>query len=181
MKNTARTKKQKSSKTKGISQNNKPSFVVILKKIFFSRIFQLLLRLFLGITFIAASLDKITHPRLFAEVIYNYQILPAFLVNLAAAVMPLLELVAGITLIAGFWTRASSFILSGLTVIFIAAISFNLIRGLEVSCGCFDVISGSKIGMDLLIRDMLLLIAGILIILETNPRLGLDWVLFRKK
>jgi uncharacterized membrane protein YphA (DoxX/SURF4 family) len=172
--------KQNHSKTNAASGKDKPAFINISKKIMFSGIFQLILRLFLGITFISASLDKIAHPRLFAEVIYNYQILPSSLVNLAAAVMPLLELIAGITLIAGFWTRASSFILSGLTLIFIVAISFNLIRGLEVNCGCFDVISGSKIGIDLLIRDILLLLAGILIMLEASPRLGLDWI-FRRK
>jgi uncharacterized membrane protein YphA (DoxX/SURF4 family) len=172
--------KQNQSKTNAAFGKDKPAFINISKKIMFSGIFQLILRLFLGITFISASLDKIAHPRLFAEVIYNYQILPSSLVNLAAAVMPLLELIAGITLIAGFWTRASSFILSGLTLIFIAAISFNLIRGLEVNCGCFDVISGSKIGIDLLIRDILLLLAGILIMLEASPRLGLDWI-FRRK
>jgi len=159
----------------------KAGFPVLIKKIAFSGIFQLLLRIFLGGTFIAASLDKITHPRLFAEVIFNYQILPFPLVNLAAAVMPLLELIAGITIIIGFWTRSSSFILSGLTLIFIAAISFNMIRGLEVNCGCFDVISGSKIGAELLIRDILLLIAGILIILEKKPKLGLDRLLNKTK
>jgi uncharacterized membrane protein YphA (DoxX/SURF4 family) len=168
-------KSDKSSKKENIA------FPVLLEKIAHNAIFQLALRIILGGTFVAASLDKITHPRLFAEVIYNYQILPLSLINLAAAVMPLLELIAGITIIIGLWTRSSSFILSGLTLIFIAAISFNMIRGLEVNCGCFDVISGSKIGADLLIRDILLLFAGILIILEKKPRFGLDQILNRKK
>lgn len=153
----------------------------IFKKIIFNGFFQLLLRIILGATFITASLDKIAHPRLFAEVIYNYQILPLSLVNLAASVMPLLEFIAGITVIIGFWTRSSSFILNGLLAIFIIAISFNMIRGLEVSCGCFDVISGSKIGADLLIRDILLFICGTLIILEKKPKLALDKILFSKK
>jgi uncharacterized membrane protein YphA (DoxX/SURF4 family) len=163
------------------SDKEKNGFVVIIKKIAFSGIFQLLLRILLGGMFITASLDKIAHPRLFAEVIFNYQILPLSLVNLASAVMPLLELIAGVTIIIGFWTRSSSFILSGLTLIFIGAISFNMIRGLEVNCGCFDVISGSKIGVELLVRDILLFIAGILIILEKKPKFGLDWVLNKKK
>jgi uncharacterized membrane protein YphA (DoxX/SURF4 family) len=168
-------------KSKISSREEKTGFPVLIKKIVFSGYFQLLLRIVLGVTFITASLDKIAHPRLFAEVIFNYQILPLSLVNLASAVMPLLELIAGITIIIGFWTRSSSFILSGLTLIFIAAISFNMLRGLEVNCGCFDVISGSKIGVELLVRDILLFIAGILIILEKKPKFSLDWVLDRQK
>lgn len=174
--NTHKTNKQ------SLSQKNDSNAVIrFVKKVLFSPVFQLMLRLILGITFISASIDKLLHPRLFAEVIYNYQILPVFLVNLAAAVMPILEFAAGITLIIGFWTRSSSFILSGLTLIFIAAISFNMIRGLEVSCGCFDVISGSKIGADLLIRDILLLIAGVLIIADRRPKIGIDQLLNRNK
>ncbi|MDH3851011.1 MAG: hypothetical protein OEV09_08130, partial [Deltaproteobacteria bacterium] len=36
----------------------------------------LVLRIVLGWVFIYASLDKIRHPDLFAEAVYNYQLLP---------------------------------------------------------------------------------------------------------
>jgi uncharacterized membrane protein YphA (DoxX/SURF4 family) len=146
----------------------------VLNKIVFNKWFQLLLRLVIGITFIAASLDKIAHPKYFADVIYSYKLLPLSLVNLVSAIMPMLELVAGITIILGLWTRESSLVLTGLTFIFIVAISINLIRGLEISCGCFEVISDSMIGIDLLVRDILLFIAGVLIIIKTEPKIALD-------
>ena len=145
-----------------------------LKPVILNNWVQLAFRLILGSTFIVASLDKIIHPKLFAEAIYSYQLLPVFLVNLAAAVMAMLELIIGITLIIGFLTRSSSFILSGLLLVFIIAISINLIRGLEISCGCFEVISDTKIGVDLLIRDILLLFVGIFIILKEKPGLAID-------
>jgi len=155
--------------------------IEFLKKIVFNRWFQVLLRLVLGITFIVASLDKLANPGVFAEVIYSYKLLPLSLVNLAAAVMPMVELIAGITLIIGLWTRESAFALTGLTLVFIIAISINLIRGLEISCGCFEVISDSTIGMDLLIRDILLFIAGVLIIIETEPKIALDRLISKVK
>ncbi|MGB6376886.1 MAG: MauE/DoxX family redox-associated membrane protein, partial [Syntrophobacteria bacterium] len=44
----------------------------------------LVLRMVLGCVFIYASLDKIRHPDLFAEAVYNYQLLPEVAVNLVA-------------------------------------------------------------------------------------------------
>lgn len=151
-----------------------------MKIILHNFIFQLTLRLFLGGSFIVASIPKLIHPTLFAEAIYSYQLLPMELVNLMAAVLAMLELIIGITLIIGIWTRESSLIISGLTVVFIVAISINMIRGLEISCGCFDVISDAKIGIDLLIRDFIYLAAGILIITVREPRFGFDQ-LFRSR
>ncbi len=146
----------------------------LLDKIIFFPLTQVIFRLILGATFIIASIDKLIHPKFFAEVIYSYQLLPIWLVNFTASIMPMLELVIGITLILGLFTRESSFILSGLCLVFIVAISINLIRGLEISCGCFEVISDSTIGIDLLVRDVLLMLAGILIIIVREPKWGID-------
>ena len=65
------------------------------------RAITLALRLVLGGIFIYASLDKIVHPRAFAEIIYNYQILPGSLINLSAVILPWLELFLGLLLISG--------------------------------------------------------------------------------
>jgi len=45
-------------------------------------------RLLLGGIFVYASYDKILHPVPFAEIIYNYQILPDVLVNLVSLFLP---------------------------------------------------------------------------------------------
>jgi uncharacterized membrane protein YphA (DoxX/SURF4 family) len=60
-------------------------------------------RVVLGAVFIFASVDKILHPDAFAVIIKNYQILPVKLISLAAVVLPWLELILGISLIAGVW------------------------------------------------------------------------------
>ncbi|MGD8253281.1 MAG: MauE/DoxX family redox-associated membrane protein, partial [Syntrophobacterales bacterium] len=80
------------------------------------------LRIVLGSVFIYASLDKIRHPDLFAEAVYNYQLLPDVTVNLAAILLPWLELLSGSLLVLGLWMEGSILILSGLMVVFIGAL-----------------------------------------------------------
>ncbi len=53
-------------------------------------------RLFLGGVFVYASIDKVLHPAAFAEVIYNYQIVPEIFINLVALILPWLEALIGI-------------------------------------------------------------------------------------
>jgi uncharacterized membrane protein YphA (DoxX/SURF4 family) len=96
------------------------------------------LRLFLGAVFLYASYDKILHPQAFAQAIYNYQILPAVAVNLAALVLPWLELLLGLCLVAGFWLPGATALSTSMLTVFMAALIFNQIRGLDVHCGCFS-------------------------------------------
>ena len=116
------------------------------------------LRIVLGRVFIYASLDKIKHPDLFAEAVYNYQLLPEIAVNLVAISLPWLELLSGILLVLGLWMEGSILILSGLMVVFIGALGINLARGLDVHCGCFITQSSDPITILTLFRDSLFLL-----------------------
>jgi putative oxidoreductase len=98
----------------------------------------------LGLLFVVASLPKLADPPSFAHMIYNYRILPGGLVNLLALVLPWVELLAGVALLLGLWTRASAALIGLLLVVFIAAISFNLLRGNAIDCGCFDVAAAGR-------------------------------------
>lgn len=99
---------------------------------------QFAARLIMAGIFIYASIDKIAHPAAFAKDIYNYQILPDFLTNLAALVLPWLELLLGLCLLAGVWMPGAVLSVNGLLLVFLAALLFNLARGLDVNCGCFS-------------------------------------------
>jgi uncharacterized membrane protein YphA (DoxX/SURF4 family) len=127
---------------------------------------QVLCRLALGGIFIYASLDKIAHPLEFAKIIANYAILPDFLLTLPALVLPWLELVAGLLLVAGVWTRSSALLLSLLLLVFILALGFNALRGISMSCGCFSTsASDTESAWVLIFRDLLILLPGIVILL----------------
>lgn len=122
----------------------------------------------LGIFFIVAALPKIADPPSFAHMVYNYRLLPGPLVNLATLTMPWAELLMGVALICGIWRRTAASLVGALLVVFIVAISINLLRGNAIDCGCFDVADAGKSVVEkfhdmwmVILRDvgMLLLVA----------------------
>jgi uncharacterized membrane protein YphA (DoxX/SURF4 family) len=130
----------------------------------------LVLRIILGGIFVYASIDKIFHPAAFAEMIYNYQILPDVFINLSALVLPWLELCIGVCLISGKWMPGAAFLLNVLLIIFFAALLFNLYRGININCGCFSTSakpseSGSMITD--VIRDAVFLAMAIYLFIQT--------------
>jgi len=127
---------------------------------------QVLSRLLLGGVFIYASIDKILHPHAFAKIIDNYQLVPNILVTLPAIILPWIEMISGLFLVAGIFRRASALVLSGMLLMFSIAITINLIRGITFDCGCFSTVTTAS-GNDpvgLMLRDILLLIPGLIII-----------------
>jgi putative oxidoreductase len=107
----------------------------------------------LGAIFVAAALPKIADPPSFAHMIYNYRILPGALINISALVMPWLEILCGLALIAGIWVKPARWLVAAMLAAFIIAISINLGRGNAIDCGCFDVAAAGKT-YDERIRDM---------------------------
>lgn len=107
----------------------------------------------LGVFFVAAALPKIADPPSFAHMVYNYRILPGPLVNLTALAMPWAELFLGIALVCGIWRRTSASLVGALLLVFIVAISVNLLRGNAIDCGCFDVTAAGR-SFEERIRDM---------------------------
>ncbi len=137
------------------------------------------LRLLLGAVFLFASYDKILHPAAFAEAVYNYQILPDGAVNLAALTLPWMELLLGLCLVAGFWLPGATFLSTGLLAVFIGALVFNQIRGLDIHCGCFSTeTTEGPADVWTVIRDIGFLIASIyltvIVVFRRGPAAGPD-------
>ncbi len=99
--------------------------------------FVLLTRTFLGLLFIVSSLEKIVDPAAFAHSIGNYKILPPFLPMTVATILPWLELLCGFSLLFGIFIRGSAFLLSAMLIVFTLAVTSGILRGLDISCGCF--------------------------------------------
>ena len=129
---------------------------------------HLICQLLLGGIFIYASLGKIFHPNTFAEIVENYRIIPDILVNPMARILPCVEFIFGLLLMLGVLKKTSTAVLSFLLLVFIAALTFNLLRGVNVNCGCIfqsqpSDAASSKDMVISIIRDFLLLIPGIII------------------
>ncbi len=127
---------------------------------------ELLFRFFLGITFIYSSFHKIYEPAMFAKIIYGYSLLPNELINIVAIILPFAELFSGIFLISGIFPKSGALMINIMLLVFITAISFNLIRGHEFDCGCFSLKNSShgSSSLQLLIRDFFYFGAGIFIL-----------------
>ena len=103
-------------------------------------VFLGLARLAVAGLFLAACIAKIRDPAAFALAVHRYRILPGEWVNLVALVLPWIELTAGLSVLAApaRLRAAGALIITGMLAVFTLAISLNLLRGIEASCGCFS-------------------------------------------
>jgi uncharacterized membrane protein YphA (DoxX/SURF4 family) len=125
------------------------------------RYLALAVRLALGGVFVYAGVVKIIEPVSFAGSIAAYQLLPYFANFLVAAVLPWLEVFCGLLLIIGCRLKAAALIIILLNLVFMAALTAAIVRGLDIDCGCFRQ-GGAKTSPWLaLLRDALFMLAAI--------------------
>ncbi len=110
----------------------------------------------LGGLFIYAGVQKLLHPYEFAEAVLAYQLLPQSLVGVVTAVLPWLEIAAGLTLVAGLKRRSGLLLLSGLMGAFLVVILITLARGLKIDCGC-GLFFQRQVGLTAILEDLVLL------------------------
>ncbi|MBN2466969.1 MAG: DoxX family membrane protein [Deltaproteobacteria bacterium] len=120
-----------------------------------SEYLSLLLRYFIGLMFIYASMSKIPYPAEFAKNIEAYRIVPYWIIPTMAVFLPWLEMICGLFLIIGVSTRAAAVLVGGLLLVFTVALTSNVLRGSPISCGCWESV-GARIGWWDVIRDFLL-------------------------
>jgi uncharacterized membrane protein YphA (DoxX/SURF4 family) len=103
----------------------------------------LALRIALGGLFIFAGYQKLFAgpfaPENFAEAIQAYRVTSdVALIGYATMIFPWVEIIAGVALVAGLWTRASGLVIGLLLTAFIAAIASVIFREIPISsCSCF--------------------------------------------
>jgi uncharacterized membrane protein YphA (DoxX/SURF4 family) len=124
----------------------------------------LLLRVALGLVFVAAGALKIGHADVFASEIAGFQLLPHALIAPLALLLPFLELMIGIYLILGLFTRFAAWFAAAEMALFAAAIASAVLRGISTSCGCFGpsdhaTTSWPEVGRDLGFTLMAVIIA----------------------
>lgn len=125
-----------------------------MKKLLENRFVLLLARVILGVVFVLASVDKIASPEAFSVSVDAYRLLPFPAVNIFALLVPWLELLCGVFLIAGYLVRGSSLMASILLCLFTFAILSAMARALNIDCGCFGgayrtPVSWTRVGEDL--------------------------------
>ena len=127
--------------------------------------------IYIGWTFISASLDKIVDSISFSNSINNYEITPYWVNNLVALILPWLEFISGLLMFIGLFRLFrynSNFIdipnniVIAMLLWFIFILSIAIYRDLDIDCGC-GVSDYKTTPVDRLIVDIYLLISTIII------------------
>jgi uncharacterized membrane protein YphA (DoxX/SURF4 family) len=94
-------------------------------------------RWLLGALLVWAGVLKIGHPVDLASAIAGFRLLPPELVAPLAVVLPYFEVLLGLYLLAGLFTRVVAWIAAAQFAIYAAAIASAVLRGIPANCGCF--------------------------------------------
>ena len=140
-------------------------------------------RLVLGGVFLVAGGLKVTTPEASAKAVQAYQVLPHDLAAYLGYALPLIEVVLGLLLILGLFTRVSAVVTTLLLVVFVAGIAQAWARGLSIDCGCFG--GGGAVApeetsyLPRILEDLGLLACGLWLSWRPSSLFSLDRALFR--
>lgn len=84
-----------------------------------------------------AGLSKLGDPESFALALSHYRLLPRQALQPVAYLLPPLEILSAVALLFSAWRRAGWWIAAALFTVFAGAVASAVLRGLDVSCGCF--------------------------------------------
>lgn len=129
---------------------------------------ELTLSLVLGVVFLTSAIPKLRRPKSFILVVLEYRILPPFIGEIFARLVPPLELFVALLLLTGTATQVGAALASLLLISFAIAVGINLVRGRDLDCGCFGEGRGTRVGWYLLMRDTSLFIASIVLAALSN-------------
>lgn len=129
----------------------------------------LLLRLGLAAVWFISGFAKASDPRETRVAVRAYQLLSPGVADVVAAVLPWLEIGAGVLLLFGLATRLAGVLSALLLIAFLIGVISAAARGLSIDCGCFggggQVAAGQTAYTWEIVRDSaFLLAAGYLIV-----------------
>jgi uncharacterized membrane protein YphA (DoxX/SURF4 family) len=138
-------------------------------------------RVVLGVLFIVASANKVSDPTAFAVSIEGYKLLPHNAALVAATVLPWMELISGVLLVLGVFHRGAGLLLFGLLVVFTIAVVSALVRGLDISCGCFTQDpNAARIGWQKILENLGLIGLSLIVTLAQSSWLSIENVMKKR-
>ena len=143
----------------------------------------LLARLFLGGVLVFAGWSKVGKPFTSERAVQAYEIMPDALAGWVGLTLPFVEIVLGVLLVLGLFTRPVAVVSTLLMVAFVIGISQAWARGLTIDCGCFG--GGGQIGANQtkypqeIARDASFAAAGVWLWWRPQSLASLDRLLFR--
>lgn len=132
------------------------------------------LRIALGLIFLAAGALKIGHTEEFASEIAGFQLLAHPLIAPLALLLPFLELMIGVYLVLGLFTRFAAWFAAAEMAIFAGAIASAVMRGISTSCGCFGPNDHTTTSWPEVGRDAGFMLMGVIVAWWAPGALALD-------
>jgi uncharacterized membrane protein YphA (DoxX/SURF4 family) len=130
------------------------------------KIAVVVLRVALGATFVYSGYVKLQQPwQLFAAGIADYQVVPLWAASFLARTLPAFEVLLGLMLVIGRWSRTSTAIVSGLLLVFFSLMVRAFAQGKDISCGCFG--PDEAISWKTLLRDGTMLAGALFVTVAT--------------
>jgi len=157
-------------------------------------------RLVLAAIWLIAAAGKLAQPRAFLRSVLEFDLAPPALVPWVAATLPGVELAVGLVLLlAGAaalvpelvvprlrpalaaFALAAARVALGLLAVFTVALVVNLLRGVKMDCGCFDMLGvylGRLIpalkprnaGWDTVLRDLVMMLPALVLVRAARAR-----------
>ncbi|MGH2388600.1 MAG: MauE/DoxX family redox-associated membrane protein, partial [Chloroflexota bacterium] len=127
----------------------------------------LVFRLLLAVVFLIAGASKVAHPWVFVHTVEGYRMLPGSLARPFGLALPWVEVLLGLYLLVGLFTRVAAAVVGAVLVMFLFALSVQLAHGHTGDCGCVvginnpiitAFVGGNTIGSFDLVRDAVLLL-----------------------
>lgn len=134
-----------------------------------TKIVQMIIRLSLGTMFLLAGVGKLSNPEAFIQRIDSYSIIPDFFTSTVITLLPIVEFVCGILIIAGFLLRPVIIFCISMSIIFLITHLYDLFTDSYTNCGCFgDIVVLNNISSFNIDAVLLLLCIFLLYLLSCN-------------
>jgi len=139
----------------------------------------LILRILLGGVLLAAGGLKVGHASSLAASIADFRLLPAAVIGPLALALPYLELLLGVYLIVGLFTRIAAALAGFEFLIYAVAIASAVMRRIPAGCGCFGPKDTAVADWPHVAFDLALAMASGVVAFAAPGALALDRVLRR--
>ncbi len=138
----------------------------------------LVARMLLGAIFLTSAAAKFRSLSTLEEAVQQLGLglLGPTTIRALARLLPPLELLLALFLIAGIWLKVIAFITVGLLVIFTVPMAVNIAKGNRFPCHCFGQ-TRSEIGVGTLSRNGLMIVLGLLLALLSPWPIPGSWLL----
>ncbi len=123
-----------------------------MSSLFSAKTLLRILEIILAGLFFYAGFLKLLRPEEFAEAVLAYRLAPLSVAGAVAAVLPWLEVAAGLFLAVGLKRRSCLLLLNFLTAGFLLVMFITYARGLKIDCGC-GLFFSRQVGLAPMLED----------------------------